>query len=379
MALLGARSVQAVTNIVDIGLFDKQPLTAVIIAANTGGYNIIGDGQKVFDLEIGEALQVTYRAGKVTVRTLSKELGVYDKVQVKRKRWGNTFRIKPRTPNLKERLYHDNLTITAIGSRLRVINNVYLEHYVSGVVESEAGSRQTIEYYKVQSIICRTYCLSKLRRHAKEGFNLCDRVHCQVYLSKNRHNPEISKATYITKGMVVVDSDINLITASFHSNCGGQTMNAEDVWKYHVPYLRSVCDTICSAQPHAHWQRKIPRESWLKYLSRKYDYPVHDSVQVELAVNHEPEVRPVYLSPNSTVHLKRVRKDWKLESTYFSLKEEDESVVFSGNGFGHGVGLCQEGAMRMADLGVPFNQILHYYYTNVHLIDLSALDFFRED
>ena len=66
-------------------------------------------------------------------------------------------------------------------------------------------------------------------------------------------------------------------------------------------------------------------------------------------------------------------------STYFNIRVEGELVVFEGSGFGHGVGLSQEGAMRMANLGYSYTEILHYYYTDVHLVDLAVIEFFREE
>jgi stage II sporulation protein D len=75
--------------------------------------------------------------------------------------------------------------------------------------------------------------------------------------------------------------------------------------------------------------------------------------------------------------LKKVRNDLKLKSTFFSISEKDGYVVFTGRGFGHGVGLSQEGAMRMAKLGYNYKDILHYYYNDIHLIPLAALNFFK--
>ena len=66
-----------------------------------------------------------------------------------------------------------------------------------------------------------------------------------------------------------------------------------------------------------------------------------------------------------------------MRSTYFTIKEEENKIYIVGMGFGHGVGLSQEGAMRMAESGIVYNKILHYYYRDTHLIHLSALDFFR--
>jgi len=368
------------TQTINVRVFSGVNVSSVIVAPSEGNYEILGDGQKIFDLEKHTVISAFIKDGKIVVKTFARQIGQFSKIELKRKQWGASVRIKAVIPSLEERTFHDNFTITVSGNRIRIINHAYIEHYVSGVVESEAGSKQLPEYYKVQSIICRTYALSNLRRHEKEGYYLCDRVHCQVYNGKSRFNPEIPKAAFITKGLVLVDSDIRLITASFHSNCGGQTINSEEVWKYPVSYLKSVCDTFCSGQPHAYWERKIPKENWLNYLQRKFNYPVQDSTYLEFALNYYPDERTQYFPADDTsVNLNRVRIDWKLESTFFSIEQQEDSVLLKGNGFGHGVGLCQEGAMRMANEGIPFNDVLHYYYTSVHLIDLSALDFFREE
>jgi stage II sporulation protein D len=73
-----------------------------------------------------------------------------------------------------------------------------------------------------------------------------------------------------------------------------------------------------------------------------------------------------------------VREDLKLKSTFFSVTTTGEQVVLNGRGFGHGVGLCQEGAMHMARDGKSYIEILRHYYTDVHLVDVNTLDFFRD-
>jgi stage II sporulation protein D len=74
-----------------------------------------------------------------------------------------------------------------------------------------------------------------------------------------------------------------------------------------------------------------------------------------------------------------MRDDWSLRSTYFSTQEIDGKIIVNGRGFGHGVGLCQEGAMKMAQLGYSFLEILRFYYTGVHLIDLEYINFYRSE
>ena len=74
-----------------------------------------------------------------------------------------------------------------------------------------------------------------------------------------------------------------------------------------------------------------------------------------------------------------VRKDWKLKSTYFSIFDKGEYLYFKGKGFGHGVGLSQECAMRMIELGFDFLEVLRFYYTDVHLINMKLRDFYTVD
>jgi stage II sporulation protein D len=73
-----------------------------------------------------------------------------------------------------------------------------------------------------------------------------------------------------------------------------------------------------------------------------------------------------------------MRTDLKLRSTRFDIEHATNEVVFKGRGFGHGVGLCQEGAMRMSKLGYSYKDVIHFYYTDVHLIQRKMLWFFKD-
>ena len=171
-----------------------------------------------------------------------------------------------------------------------------------------------------------------------------------------------------TEGMVIVDKNLNLITAAFHSNCGGHTANSGDVWAANLPYLQAVEDTFCRRMPQANWQRKIAKTDWLNYLETKHKYPVDDS-------NRETE----YVYGTVRIPYRQIRSDWQLKSAYFSISEQKDSILISGHGYGHGVGLCQEGAIRMAQLGYTCDSIIKFYYKNVEIVHLSVLDFFREE
>src|SRR5208337_2379392 len=101
-----------------------------------------------------------------------------------------------------------------------------------------------------------TYALKNSRKHITEGYNLCDMVHCEVYKGRCT-KPEIILAVSKTSGEVIVDKDNQLINAAFHANCGGQTVNSEDVWSKSATYLKSVNDTFCINMPKARWEKTI--------------------------------------------------------------------------------------------------------------------------
>ena len=136
-------------------------------------------------------------------------------------------------------------------------------------------------------------------------------------------------------------------------------------------------DEFCRAAPHATWKRTFTRKEWTSYLVRKFHVRSGD---FGAYLNYVPGCRDIYLGNRwPLIPLKQVREDWKLNSAYFTVHTEGEHVNLEGRGFGHGVGLCQEGAMRMAMEGKVYTDILHHYYTDVHLVDLNTLDFFREE
>lgn len=368
----------AVKEIINVGIFWGQRPTSTLISVHKGAYTLYGDQQLVRTFEEQQTLVLRIQGKQVQVTAGGKTLGTYNRIELKRKVWGSSFSLKPMSSKQGKRTYNDNLRVSVYLNKLKLINNVYIEHYIGGVVEAESGSKETYEYYKVQAIIARTYVLSNLNKFRKYGFNVCDRVNSQVYKGMSTSNPDIIRAVNSTRGLVLVDSDIRLIQAVFHSNSGGQTVNSEDAWSKELGYLRSVPDTFSNGQPHYNWKTFMETEKWLGYLKRKYNYPIEDTIYRDFVVDYCPTSRYRCLTPfNDKMLLKTIRHDWGLRSTYFTIREEGEYVYFEGRGFGHGVGLSQEGAMRMAELGYPYNKILRYYYKDIHLIHLSALDFFR--
>jgi len=314
--------------------------------------------------------------GKIALTGRNGRYGAYSRVRFGHLDSYGNFQIKA---GKSTKVFDGHITVTSKNNELKFVNEVNIDHYVAGVVEGESGISQRYEYYKLQAIICRTYALGNHGRHEDDGYELCDQVHCQVYHKKSVRCDSILLAVDETSDMVLIDDDLELITAAFHSNCGGYTANSENVWLLPKSYLKSVRDTFCIHQPHAKWEKRISKKKWLSYLSTNYKYPVSDSAKCNLALNFNQFKREAYLDDEVKIPLKSVRSDLGLRSSYFSVSDEGTEVRLNGRGFGHGVGLCQEGAMAMAKMKFGYKEIINHYFTNVNLVSLTALKFFLED
>lgn len=365
-------------NFVNVGLFHKLSIKTTTFQPVEGTYSVYTDQGKVATLSSKDAIELVFSGNHIIAKTRTKALGNFKSIKLIGTAQKNSFELSV-NKKTKKRHYEDNLLVTQHDyyDYMQLVNNISVNNYISGVVEAEVGIGAPEEYFKLQAIICRTYALKNAHRHQDEGFGLCDKVHCQAYHGVPR-SKAIKHAAYQTDGIIIVDSDINLITATFYSNCGGQTANSEEVWKRELYYLRSVQDTFCLHEHNATWTKKIATTSWQNYI-KKHGYPERDH-EAECNLQYFQNSREQFFWDNNTkIPLVDIRKDWKLKSTQFDIIPQGDLLIFKGKGFGHGVGLCQEGAMKMAKLGYTYTSILHAYYKGVHMIDINYLDFFKED
>ncbi len=369
------------TETIMVRMYTHLKVLSANISINTGTYKVIADGNFISESAGELAYKLIYKNDSIEVVSGDKRIGIYKYIKfIAENNPAAELKIKLINPDRKPRVYPQNMIFSTFENTIKIINDVEVDRYVAGVTEAEAGSRSNQEFYKVQAVLARTFALAHINKHVLEGFSLCDQVHCQVYYGKPRDG-SITTAVQATKGQVVVDDGLNLIIAAFHSNSGGQTANSEDVWGAKTSYLRSVNDSFSIKMPNSNWQRKMLTEDWLTYLRLKHGYPTTDPFARDIALNFKQDERKTYLeASNIKVPLKFVRQDLQLKSTFFSIKPlNNDSVLFVGRGYGHGLGMCQEGAMRMSKQGYSYEQILHFYYKNIKIIDMKKLSFFKDE
>jgi len=363
-------------DLVRVGLFSGMSLTGVEAMVAEGNYSLVLPNGRREELKVGTVLTFSLRGTSIQLKRNSKTVGQFNQARLVSLLNDGALRINlAGQPEPNQFTYGGHFEFSVVKSRIRIVNLADLESYVAAVVESEIGANSAPEFLKVQSVLCRTYCLNHLDRHAAEGFQLCDRVHCQAYKGKSRFNKLAEEAVEATRNKVLVDTKNRLIIAAYHSNCGGQTVSAESVWSQPASYLEPVADTFCLNERHAAWNMIMSLENWKSYLEEKGLLDPHaDSLAGDSLFEYHPGGRSVYFSLNEKqLPLKTIRENWKLNSTWFDIGVSRDSVQFTGRGFGHGIGLCQEGAMKMADYGKTFSEIIDFYFRDVRLADADAL------
>lgn len=363
-----------------IGVYRGYKIQRIVFAYNDGSYSIIADTSEFGSILQNEFVEIAVDTGGYSkLKKGAIELGSFKKIQVIQNYPSTSITLSPKYPLVKERKYKDDFEISSSKTGLTIVNLVDMSNYLSGVVESEGGGGRDIEYYKVQALMSRTYALKYRTKHHKEGFDLCDQVHCQAYHSMLRFTPSIDTAVRQTTGIIMADEKGVLIDAYFHANCGGQTSEPELVWNQSVPYLYTFKDTFCIYTKQAIWEKRIPQEDWKDYLINQFNYPIYDSVFGNLIYTFtQPQRMAFYHSPVLGIPLRDIREKFDLKSTYFSCFPDSNDVVVRGRGFGHGVGLCQEGAMKMARYGYNYLQIAQYYFPNAIIRNQYDDVFFRQ-
>lgn len=276
--------------------------------------------------------------------------------------------------NSKIRKYKGDFEVKIEKNKLRIINNISIKNYLQGVLESESGISQNIEYYKVQAIISRTYAIKNKKRHDIDGnFDLCDGVHCQAYYHQGSDIVNINQAIQETSNEVLVNMNNKLFPIFFHSNCGGETAFTENVWNAKVMGYESVLDSFCSGRSNASWTKIIAWKTWEKYLFKYYFLNTFKDFNLEEIKYFEQNKRKVFLfNPKYGIPLTEIRSHFNLKSTFFSVRYENEQIVLTGKGFGHGVGVCQQGAMEMSK-SYDCRKILNKYLPHSRIINLEFI------
>ena len=353
---------------VKVRIYANQTPESVLFSVTGGKYQIDSFNGKNEIIKEGEMAIISKYNGKLVVKIISKTGFICDSVIFLGLTGNDSFALRTNGQAPVRQFYNGDLKCFPDLGTLVFVNISDIESYIAGVVKTEGGSGKNIEYLKTQAIIARTYMYKYFNKHASDFYNLCDNTHCQAFNGITK-DTLITRATYSTSGQVILAPDSTLIISAFHSNCGGETSPSENVWLTEQIYLKRVIDPYCIKSRNAIWQKKLSINDWTAYLKKMgYNGSYGDSSLLNFSQRSRSNN---YRVGNFSLPLSQIRMDLNLRSTFFFVTVAGDSVVFDGRGYGHGVGLCQEGAMEMADKGYDFKKIIGFYYPGVIISDIK--------
>ena len=267
-----------------------------------------------------------------------------------------------------------------------MLNILPIEEYLKGVIPREMPVGKGNEYYEALKafIICaRTYTISK-KEEKKNTFDVFSDTRDQVYGGCGIENDIMNSLVDDTRGLILTYEGKPAATL-YHSTCGGYTEDVKNVFpQINAPYLSGVKDgnkPYCSISPKFTWTEKYDEQSFIqRFVSSGYldnaDYSFSgvninsvfksgriDELEVNF-LNRLNELKTVELHGNNIRYVIR-RADNKsiLESSNFDINQDSlNNIVITGRGYGHGVGLCQWGALAQSKQGRTYEEILSFYY-----------------
>ncbi len=258
---------------------------------------------------------------------------------------------------------------------LYAINTLGMEGYLYGVLHHEVSAWWPAEALKAQAVAARTYALYQASVSRTQEYDLKSSTSSQVYGGSTTERGRTTRAVDQTAGQIL-KYEGKVFPAYFHATCAGTTAAAKELWNIDVPPLAGgVTCGYCKISPHFFWKTRVPLSEIEEYL-----------IKVGRPLGRILEIRQVTQTPSGRVGSLRITgtagesviaaKDFRvwvggnrMKSTYFKIHLKDDSAYFHGQGWGHGVGLCQWGVLGQALLGKKYQEMLAFYYPGGSIAD----------
>lgn len=287
--------------------------------------------------------------------------------------------------------YSKYSTIKLYHNKTGEIENLPIDVYLYGVVSGEMPVSYEMEALKAQAIVARTYTLYQIiNSNGKHGeADICDNSNCcQAWITKEyrlerweenlreQNWEKITKAVDSTQGKIVTYGGLP-IDAFFHSNSGGKTETAINVWGGgNFPYLQCVETAGESDYEDYNSEVEISKEELVNKLKEKHpeieiDFSTEKPIEI-LEYTESGRVRTIMFG-NTEISGTETRSTFGLRSTNFSFEINNTNVKFFVVGYGHGVGMSQTGANTMAKTGSTYEDIIKHFYTGVEVTYVNEL------
>ncbi|MBI4656628.1 MAG: SpoIID/LytB domain-containing protein [Elusimicrobia bacterium] len=328
-------------------------------------YMLLGNSNYEIKPGGGDIVLITRQALKLPVKLFSMDGD--DRININGKAYKGDIYIKPDTDD-----------------RLAVVEEIPLEEYLYGVLPFEMSSSWPLEALKAQAVASRTFAIKNMS--PSKEYDITSGIETQVYNGSAKLDAGVISAVNSTRGEILKYNG-KIITAFFHACCGGRTTSVSSAWgEGLIKPLYGAGDPFCKNSPNYSWQAYIPKKELLSFIQKKGSTALKlKSVRIlkKDRSGRAVSVRFVTDSGGHTVPARDFRRhfgEYGLKSTFIiRITPVKSGYQFAGRGWGHGVGMCQEGAKQMAINGRNYKRILNHYYPGAKIENIHAKERLQGD
>ena len=280
----------------------------------------------------------------------------------------------------KKKSYRDQLDIvlTQKGDLL-VINTLDLESYVKGVLYHEVPHRWPMNAIMAQAVATRTYALYRIGERGDQPYDVTSGIYSQVYGGRSAERYRTNIAADRTRGQILSYNG-EILPAYFHSNCGGRTEDVAELWKNDLPPLKGVECGFCAGMPSYRWKKNFRSKDIQEKLNAKgfklgliKEIAIVDRTKSGRIKNLKITTRAGASVMVPGIKFREIIGPNVLRSNLYEIEMKGYYFDVIGRGWGHGVGMCQWGAYRMAKKRHNYAGILKHYYPGAKIIKVTEL------
>jgi stage II sporulation protein D len=243
-----------------------------------------------------------------------------------------------------------------------VITIVAFNDYLAGVVSKEMPLSWPIEALKAQAVVARSYALARMKERRSKAFHLESDQMDQVFSLTD--SKKAYRAVAETENIFLIDENQKILKAFYHSDCGGQTIPANLVWSGAIDSGTAV-DSWCANKQKNKWQYLIPKSDIESGIDSKTVFDLLN--QNSVLKKYKNKITDI--AGNSVQKIREQLGFNQIRNAPTKIEFTEHDIVISGQGYGHGAGLCQHGTFSQAKIGLGFLDIIKHYYPRALISD----------
>ena len=251
-----------------------------------------------------------------------------------------------------------------------LIQSIKMNNYLESLLSKEMNGSWPIEALKAQAVAARSYAMDKISKATEGNYHIISGEIHQVSGSSEDITKKTIQAVMKTRGEVLVNNEENLVPGFYHAECGGRTFDPIDVWSgYMFDYSPTECPYCHEKSKIKNWNKKITAQKFQKFIKSYFGKDIDliesvkilDPYKIHLQINNK---NYIFLPSDFRKSLLSLG----IQSNNFKIDKFENGIFYiTGSGRGHGVGMCQLGALKMAELGHDYKEILNFYYPKLKL------------